>query len=61
MYPMNSYWPEYATTGVLTRLTPNPTPGNTNPLTNCTNLAQNLSAHDDGENQRQSEVFMTIW
>jgi hypothetical protein len=47
--------------GDLTRLTPSPTLGDPNPLTNCMNPDRNLSVHDDGKNQRQFEVFMTIW
>jgi hypothetical protein len=55
--PVNLYRPEYATTRVLTWLTPNPTPGNPNPSINCTNLARNSSVHDDGETQGKTEVF----
>jgi hypothetical protein len=46
--------------GALTCLTPNPTPGDPNPSLNCANLAQILSAHDDGENRRQIEMFLVI-
>jgi hypothetical protein len=47
--------------GTLIRLTPNPTLDDSNPSINYANPARNLSVHDDGENQRQSEVFMTVW
>ena len=58
--PVSLYRPEYAKAKLLTRSTLNSTPGDPNPSTNCMNPGQNLSAHDDGENPRQSEVF-TIW
>jgi hypothetical protein len=46
--------------GALTRLTPNPTPGDPNPSINCTYPAQIMSAHDGGENRRQTEVLLVI-
>jgi hypothetical protein len=58
--PVNLYRPEYATTNVLTRSTPNSTPGDPNLSLNCTNLARSSSAHDDGKTRGKIEVFSTI-
>jgi hypothetical protein len=57
----NLYWLRYSTTRALARLTPNSTLGDPNPSISYMNPARNLSVHDDNENLRQSEVFMTIW
>jgi hypothetical protein len=53
----NLYRPKYATNRVLTWLTPNSTPSDPNPFTNCMNLARNSSAYDDGETRGKTEVF----
>jgi hypothetical protein len=47
-------------TGALTWLTPNPTHGDPNLTLNCTNPARSPSAHDDGETQGKTEVFLVI-
>jgi hypothetical protein len=47
-------------TDALAWLTPNSTPGNLNPSTNCTSLGRNLSVHDNDENWEQSDVFWVI-
>jgi hypothetical protein len=58
--PVNSYWPDYATTRPLLCLTPNSTPGDTNPSTNCTIPGWEHSVHDNSENREQTDVFMVI-
>jgi hypothetical protein len=44
------YRPDNATTGAQVWLTPNLTPNDHFPSTNCTNLGRNLSVHGDGAN-----------
>jgi hypothetical protein len=58
--PVSLYRPENATTRPLRCSTPNYTLGDTNPSTNCTKLAQSMSAHDDGENWEEIMVFRAI-
>jgi hypothetical protein len=58
--PASLYRPENAKTGPLVRLTPNSTLGDTNPSTNCTIWAWNLSVHGDGDNREQFKVFPVI-
>jgi hypothetical protein len=55
--PVNLYRPKYATTTVLTWLTPNPTPSDPNPSINCMNPAQNSSTYDDGGTRGKTEEF----
>jgi hypothetical protein len=57
--PVNSYRLKYTTTSVLTRSTPNSTPGDPNPSLNCTSSARSSSTHDDGETRGKTEVFLT--
>jgi hypothetical protein len=47
-------------TRLLLWFTPNSTISDPNPSNNCTNPGQNLSAHDDGKNRGQSDVFLAI-
>jgi hypothetical protein len=58
--PANLLRPEYATSSVLTRSTPNSTPGDPNLSLNCTNPAQSSPTHDDGKTQGKIKVFPTI-
>jgi hypothetical protein len=58
--PANLYQPKYATTSVLTWLTPNSTPDDPNLSLNCTNPARSFSDHDDGETRGKTEMFSMI-
>jgi hypothetical protein len=58
--PASSYRPDNSTTGALERLTPNSTPNNHFPSTNCKILTPNLSAHGDSAINGQLEVFPVI-
>jgi hypothetical protein len=58
--PTSLYRPEHAKAKLLTWSKSNSTSGNPNPSTNCEVLAQNFSAHGDGANRGQPEVFPVI-
>jgi hypothetical protein len=58
--PASIPWPENARAMLHLCLTPNSSPGDKNPSTNCTVLGRELCVHGDGAHRGQSVVFPVI-